>query len=620
MSTELRRRRRRDLTTSVISSLKRGSIAPAREVDEYDADSFSDHVMVETDENNVWSRFSNPLRFFRFDSLQFASTAWRHAQMLKCTHSNDAQRIKHVNDKKEKEHNCDAPTVQRISHFGSHVNFTPQFHYTKRELEPYRFVGDAELDDLLEYLASNGDCACGAFDDVFAYCANAYKLHNSREDTQYVHNDKLLQYPPPIQFYSHYTAPPPWVNFSQIQRGIDVFLAYLPAAGCALYYRSLVGGFSIPKIVEVLVATRYLVPGSMRRRDVTGDVEGSCHVREETKSNDQQGIENEQRCSEDDRKRTIERLLDTGGFMACCFAPPEDRDSTLPASSLRPGGKGWEAALRVRVLHAKVRRSLLQTATRTMGAWDVETNGIPINQEDMAATLLAFSVNVLLGIEFVAGKPLGVEDQRDYLALWRYLGWLLGVDTSEWERSSNPRKDGEALVPIDPCGPHKSSPGEHEYQAAVVKDPILHSYATLESMILHLLHPTKESRQLVSHLLSFNGRVRFRSKMCRKFLGDPLSDNLDIAQCPSGGMTTYLVYFFLMFLRCYTLLAMTFPRLQRILISWHGSLQRKFLLRWEADHTKRVGVAMGGAKKECSDLKGTCPFSMLMPPVGVHDK
>ena len=55
-------------------------------------------------------------------------------------------------------------------------------------------------------------------------------------------------------------------------------------------------------------------------------------------------------------------------------------------------------------------------------------------------------------------------------------------------------------------------------------------------------------------------------------------------------------------------------------IAWHGSFQRKFLTRWEADHAKRVGVAMGGGKKDGSDLKGTCPFSMLMPPVDVQSK
>ena len=603
MSTELRRRPH----PRHIPSLKRCSIVPRQ----LHANSSEDHVV-----NAANAVSSDSLCFFRFDSLQFASTAWRNVQMLECSTKNGHE-SKHD---EVKEVQCDAASVQRISHFGSHVNFTPQFHYTKRELDPYRFVGDAEMDSLLEYLANSGECACSAFDDVIAYCANAYKLHACREDNPFEHKHKPAQALPPVQFYNHFATPPPWANFEQIQRGIDVFLAYLPAAGCALYYRSLVGGFSIPKSVEVLVATRYLVPGSMRRKvDVRGDVEGSCHARDEAKWNHEKGNEKEQRCSDDDRKRTLERLLDTGGFMACCFAPPEDAGNTVPALSLRPGGKGWEAALRVRVLHAKVRRSLLQTTMRTTGGWDVMTNGIPINQEDMAATLLAFSVNVLLGIEFVAGKPLREEDQRDYLALWRYIGWLLGIDTPEWEGSSNPKTDGERLPPIDPCGPSKHLPGKHEQQAALVEDPILHSYATLESMILHLLHPTKESRQLVSHLLSFKGRVEFRSEMCRKFLGDPLSDNLGIAQRSSVG-TKCLVYFFLLFLRCYTLLAMTFPIIRRILIPWHGSLQRRFLTRWEADHAKRVVVAMGEVTEKGSGLKGTCPFSMLMPPVDGQSK
>lgn len=133
-------------------------------------------------------------------------------------------------------------------------------------------------------------------------------------------------------------------------------------AGCSLFYRSLVGGFSIPQIVQVLIATRYLVPSSG--------------------NNTQQSIER-------DRKRTFERLLDTGGFVASCFAPTSstDSDNILSAASLRPGGKGWDAALRVRVLHAKVRRSLLRATKidegteQSIPSWDIDKNGIPINQK-----------------------------------------------------------------------------------------------------------------------------------------------------------------------------------------------------------------------------------------------
>ena len=155
------------------------------------------------------------------------------------------------------------------------------------------------------------------------------------------------------------------------------------------------GGFSIPKIVQVLTATRYLVPSNMTSNNKSC-ASGSVTDR--------------------DRKRSEERLIDTGGFLACCFAPDTSTDcgSNETAASLRPGGKGFDSALRVRVLHAKVRRSLLQSKSdgQSIPRWDIESNGVPINQEDMAATLLAFSVNVLLGIEIVSGQSLLLLRQR----------------------------------------------------------------------------------------------------------------------------------------------------------------------------------------------------------------
>ncbi len=345
------------------------------------------------------------------------------------------------------------------------------------------------------------------------------------------------QQSPPFRFYQHYyERVPQWVDFRQIQRGVDVFLAYLPAAGCALFYRSLVGGFSIPKIVEVLVATRYLAPGRTTTTTPNGESDESA------------------RSVDRDRERSVARLLDTGGFLACCFAPPPSAkdDAGVPtAASLRPGGRGWEAALRVRVLHAKVRRSLLRQTTNGDGGdgeepatrWDVDKNGIPINQEDMSATLLAFSVNVLLGIEIASGRPLPENEQRDYLALWRYLGWLLGVDTVEIEdggrvtRSSN-EDERNYLIPIDPCGPRKRNgvdgrdqiggDSDSERTLDPPDDSIVHSYATLESIILHLLHQEETSRDLVSHLLRLRPFVLFRSEVCRKFLRDPLSNDLMI--------------------------------------------------------------------------------------------
>ena len=79
--------------------------------------------------------------------------------------------------------------------------------------------------------------------------------------------------------------------------------------------------------------------------------------------------------------------------------------------------------LSVRFLHAKVRRRISQ---RTAEPWDAEVFGVPINQEDLAATLLAFSINVIHGIEKTLGRPLSDAEQEDYLHLWRLIGWLMG--------------------------------------------------------------------------------------------------------------------------------------------------------------------------------------------------
>ena len=549
--------------------------------------------------------------FFSFDSLNLQSTAWRNAQMKKAVVGTEVEQISH------------------IQHFGTEVCFIPDtYHYTAKELEPYRQIGDPEMDALLEDLSKNKnrECGCGAFDDVIAFAKQTYE------------KDTTTPSSPAREFYKHYhDHVPEWVDFEQIQRGIDVFLAYLPAAGMALFYRSLVGGFSIPKIVEVLVATRYLVPSNMM--STSGD-RGSTRRSEST--------------LQQDRKRSMERLFDTGGFLACCFAPLASTDSgsnSQTAASLRPGGKGWESALQVRVLHAKVRRSLLQSKNidrygQSTPRWDSKANGVPINQEDMAATLLAFSSNVLLGIEIMAGQPLPESEQRDYLALWRYIGWLLGVDTAELEagafESPSDASKNYPLVPIDPCGPRKltkldegqlrSLSADQLEDILPAEDPLIHSYATLESMILHLLHPEQSSRQLVSHLMNLRSQVTFRSEVCRKLLGDPLSDELGIGRSTiqwqgwtlktlnnflSHVCVTFFVYLFLFFLRGYTLLPIMFPRVRRYFISWHGRQWRKVLSTWEKMHAKRMTSAQAKASNSKSAAKRNeshCPFSMIMSP------
>jgi hypothetical protein len=82
---------------------------------------------------------------------------------------------------------------------------------------------------------------------------------------------------------------------------------------------------------------------------------------------------------------------------------------------------GFKTTVRVRVMHALVRRSLLASAH-----WQVNPWGVPINQRDLLATHLQFSMTYL-GAALALGRIDTPEERDAVLHLWRYVSYLLGV-------------------------------------------------------------------------------------------------------------------------------------------------------------------------------------------------
>jgi hypothetical protein len=103
----------------------------------------------------------------------------------------------------------------------------------------------------------------------------------------------------------------------------------------------------------------------------------------------------------------------------------------------RPGGMrrfadGFQITVKVRLMHAQVRRMLLRS-----GKWESNKWGAPINQHDMAGTTLLFSLSVLEGLR-TFGVKISREEAESYMQLWRYVGRVIGVDvdilpTSEFD-------------------------------------------------------------------------------------------------------------------------------------------------------------------------------------------
>lgn len=90
-----------------------------------------------------------------------------------------------------------------------------------------------------------------------------------------------------------------------------------------------------------------------------------------------------------------------------------------------PGGldihaKGYNSAIRVRVMHALVRRRLLAHPD-----WNSDEWGLPINQGDSLATNVAFSMLMILGCKML-GWRFDDDDIEAVLHLWRYAGYLMG--------------------------------------------------------------------------------------------------------------------------------------------------------------------------------------------------
>jgi hypothetical protein len=97
----------------------------------------------------------------------------------------------------------------------------------------------------------------------------------------------------------------------------------------------------------------------------------------------------------------------------------------IDENGLAPAGPGYRSTLHVRLIHGFVRRHVAQ-----LPKWNHEQWGVPVNQLDMAATMLG-----ALLVPVIACIPMGVvitPRELDAIAhVARYTGWLIGIE-EQW--------------------------------------------------------------------------------------------------------------------------------------------------------------------------------------------
>lgn len=114
----------------------------------------------------------------------------------------------------------------------------------------------------------------------------------------------------------------------------------------------------------------------------------------------------------------LPRLMRTYSYI---LAVSEHPDLNGAQTVLAIGSEGWRQSINVRQIHAIVRQKL------TEDGWDSAYWGIPINQTDMVATHLQFSLLIMRGLR-ILGARISKEEAKGILHLWHLASWWMGID------------------------------------------------------------------------------------------------------------------------------------------------------------------------------------------------
>jgi hypothetical protein len=170
---------------------------------------------------------------------------------------------------------------------------------------------------------------------------------------------------------------------------------------------------------------------------------------------------------------------------------------------LEPGGRGVRATMKVRVMHAIVRHMIEHDPRAKPNPSDPALRarfGKPINQEDMAYTLMTFSYVVVEGFRTM-GYAMSGSERDGYIHCWNVVGYLMGITEELLPASFS---DAEELFNAIQRRQHGQSEAGQKLAAALL--------SALESAIPGRLHDP------------------LPAALTRRLVGDETADSLGIAR------------------------------------------------------------------------------------------
>ncbi len=186
----------------------------------------------------------------------------------------------------------------------------------------------------------------------------------------------LLDNPDFKQLYDQFSTHPDWFDAELAEKGAIAYRRYPLTLVWLLRNVALMAGYSIPALSIPLVRTGALVHDALAR------------------------------------------LYRTYAYMLAVSEHPKLTGFDTP---LAVGGEAWRQTIQVRQMHSFVRQGLYKEG------WDTDYWGAPVNQSDMIATHLQFSLLIMRGLKWL-GARITDEEAEGILHLWNLATYWMGVD------------------------------------------------------------------------------------------------------------------------------------------------------------------------------------------------
>ncbi|MYB44266.1 MAG: DUF2236 domain-containing protein [Acidimicrobiia bacterium] len=269
-------------------------------------------------------------------------------------------------------------------------------------------------------------------------------------------NEEILSRGPSFvrEFFDPMNTPPDWVDQSDFRPGVRMFHRNSPVVLASMLAGTLVEGFSTN------ISKAFFITGRLR----------------------DQGVR---------------RLKQNNRHMVEIFMP----------GGLERAGDGWKLSVRIRIVHARIRRLLAES-----DEWDEEAWGTPISAAHTGFAIVAFSARLLKHMKNL-GAVYTDEERAGFMAVWRYTGYLMGIPESILYT-----KEEDALRIFEIGGMCEPDP---DFESIAMANSLIHAGPLLVDMT------EPEIRQ---------NFAKYVFRVSRALIGRELSDQLHYPATPLVGV------------------------------------------------------------------------------------